>query len=425
MGASSSASGRPRSRPLLRVANGPGLAPEMDAPAPAAAPAWLPEGRSLLMACARHGLYRGWKQLGLPAGSVVLVPAFVCDTVTSPLERAGARLAFYRVRPDLSPDLDHAAEVLRKERRARALLWYRYLGFGYGIREARDFCRERGLYFLEDCAHALPLPPAGTLGDLAVFSIRKVLPVTNAGALVVNNRALLPLAEPDWGTAGRAYTQTLIDKAAALRRLHEERRPDGANLAEEARQRHVAYVLRLNAPRRPVREATRRRLHDADRPLLRMDRPVAPDALSRRVAAAAGLAAIARARRRNYRAYLRHVADLALFRELPPADVPLGFSLRVPDRDAFRLRLARLGVESTTHWPDWLLPAGARRGFPAERELADHLLTLPCHQDLAVEEIERVCRAIKQVWRTGGAKPSLHKACTVDARRSTACRNGP
>jgi dTDP-4-amino-4,6-dideoxygalactose transaminase len=401
-------------RPLRRVANSPGLGPELLRPAdgPRRMPSWLPKGRTVLLACARHGLYHGWRALGLPAGSAVLVPAFVCNSVTEPLLLAGARLVFFGVRGDLSPDLDHAAEAAarawrssrgRGQVRVRALLWYHYLGFPAGMLEARSFCRERGLFLFEDCAHALPVGgpgrPAGSWGDLAVFSIRKVLPVTNAGALVINNRALLPLPELPWSRPDGAYVRTLRDKELSLRRLDEERGPAGRRLARAALLRHVEYVSRLNSPRRPVREATRRHLHDPDRPLQRMARPVAPDELSLQVMQNADLAGVARARRRNYRAYLRRIGELALFPRLPAGVAPLGFSIRVPDRDAFRLRLARRGVESTTHWPDWLLPAGARRGFTAARHLADTLLTLPCHQGLRPEDVEFACRAVAQSWR--------------------------
>jgi dTDP-4-amino-4,6-dideoxygalactose transaminase len=359
----------------------------------------MPAARTVLLACARHGLYHGWRSLGLPAGSAVLVPAFVCDTVTEPLRLAGARIAFFHVRGDLSPDLDHAAEVLGREPRVRALLWYRYLGFPIGMAEAHAFCREHRLLFIEDCAHALPGGAAGTLGDFAVFSLRKVLPVTNAGALVVNNRELLPLPEPAWRRAGGRYQEVLRDKERSLRRLHDERLPAGAALAREARRLHVEYVAGLHSPSRARHEMARRRLREGDRPLGQMARPVAPDALSRRVIANADLAGIARARRRNCREYLRHIGELALFPELPAGAAPLGFPIRVPGRDAFRLRLARRGVAGGIYWPDWILPAGARRGFATERALADGLLALPCHQDLDPDDIKFACRMVKLAWR--------------------------
>ena len=272
-----------------------------------------------------------------------------------------------------------------------------------GMAEAREFCRGRGLFFIEDGAHALPGggpgKSAGSWGDLAVFSIRKTLPVTNAGVLVFNSRALLPVPEFSFRRADDGYARVLRHKELALRQHQDECGSSGRRLARAATLRHVDYVARLNSPRRAVREHTRKHVHDADLPLHRMARPVGPDELSLRVMLNADLPGIAAARRRNYRAYLRGLGEWALFPDLPDAAVPLGFSIRVPDRDAFRLRLARCGVESLTHWPDWLLPSPARSEFDSARRLADTLLTLPCHQDLGAEQIDYVCRAVRKAGR--------------------------
>lgn len=405
--------------PARYVANSPGIELEQlsqraanDRPA-GQLPPWLPAGRTVLVACARHGLYHGWRALKLPAGSAVLVPAFVCDTVTEPLRLAGARLVYFNVRADLSPDLDHAAEAAAKAERGRrvrvrALLWYHYLGFPAGMADAQAFCRERGLFLIEDAAHALPVGepvvpgrrgPAGSWGDMAVFSLRKMLPVTNAGALVINNRKLLPVPEPRWRQPGESYLAILRDKEAALRLRAAESSPGGRRLARAALLRHVEAVSRMNSARASIRQATREHWHDADLALWRMARPVAPDSFSVSVIRDADLPRIVQARRRNYRAYLDGIGELALFQRLPAGVAPLGFSIRVPDRDAFRLRLARRGVESSTHWPDWLLPAGVRRGFPTARRLADTLLTLPCHQGLDPDDIAFACRAVTRAWR--------------------------
>jgi len=286
----------------------------------------------VLLACARHGLYHGWRALRLPAGSAVLVPAFTCDTVTEPLKLAGAQLVFYHVCGDLSPDLEHADAILRRcpRQAIRALLWYHFVGIPAGISEAASFCRARGLFFIEDCAHTLPdggtgavRQPAGSRGDIAVFSLRKMLPVTNAGALVINNRDLLPAPAIRWQRADAAYAQMLRDKEAALRR----RAACDPVAAADAIHRHVAFVSRMNAPRRAVREHARRQIRDADLPLAQMGRPLAPDQLSRQVVCRANLSAMARARRRNYRAYLQGIGDLALFPRLPPVSHTPALSL--------------------------------------------------------------------------------------------------
>jgi hypothetical protein len=63
--------------------------------------------------------------------------------------------------------------------------------YGYPHPRLAEMCavaRERGIPLIEDCAHsldsALPAGPLGSLGDFAVFSLSKVLPVPSGGVLV-------------------------------------------------------------------------------------------------------------------------------------------------------------------------------------------------------------------------------------------------
>ena len=52
-------------------------------------PAWLPKGRSTLVPRASHALYLSWRALKLRRGDHFLCPAFTCNTVNLPLEKAG------------------------------------------------------------------------------------------------------------------------------------------------------------------------------------------------------------------------------------------------------------------------------------------------------------------------------------------------
>jgi len=387
---------------VRRIPNMPGLSPDLLTPVanPSRLPGWLPRGRTLLFPCARQGLYHGWKALGLPKGAPVLIPAFVCTTVSQPLLKAGARLLFFNVHRDLSIDRDHVNALLRRHPRTKALVWYHYLGLPVAMNAALELCSEHDLYFIEDCAHALFSTyggrPAGAWGDVAVFSIRKTLPVLNAGALVINNPRLLPPSPPAFREPGPAYTRILHAKATWLRRLHMESLGAGRGLARVGRLRHLRLITKMNSPVKSVREHTRKHLHDADRLHQQMERPFRLDDTSLLVMHNCIPAKIRRARRRNYSTYLGNLRDIAFLKSLPYGAAPLGFPVQVDARDDLRLRLARQGIESATHWPDWLLPPGVARQFPEAAHLANTLLTLPCHHGLAQAEIQHVCTAVRK-----------------------------
>src|SRR5207245_6549749 len=63
-----------------------------------------------------------------------------------------------------------------------------YVGFPGPVQELSVACRARRLLLIEDCAQALlsncAERPLGSFGDVAIFSIRKTLPVPDGGALV-------------------------------------------------------------------------------------------------------------------------------------------------------------------------------------------------------------------------------------------------
>jgi dTDP-4-amino-4,6-dideoxygalactose transaminase len=105
------------------------------------------------------------------------------------------------------------------------------------------------------------------------------------------------------------------------------------------------------------------------------------------------------ARRREIAGFYRErLAGLAL-----PADHPghvwHTFVVRVPDRDAFRTRLAQRGVETLVHYP---LPVHghpgyahlARPGLEQAERAAREVVSLPIHPELTDTEAETVVDAI-------------------------------
>ena len=364
------------------VNNFPGLGPDLLRPVPQAErpPAWLPGRRHLLVPCARNGLHLGWKALGLESGTHVLLPAFVCNTVSRPLEQAGALPVYFNVFEDLSIDWDHVTRLVRSKPYPRAMLWYHYLGLPIGFDDVVQFCREHGLYLIEDCAHALFSEhrgvPVGSTGDISVFSFRKTIPVLHAGALVVNNRRLGFRPPPLWREQEPGYQEHLCRLEIYLNRLHFQSRERTRQVLRPHFREALAGTEEWygNAGRiRPIDPVSRLVMHNVE-----------PDP-------------IRRARRRNFRVYLRELGALGLVRELPSGACPLGFPIRVKRRATLRRQMEGMGVEAVTHWWRPLLPEGVARRFATASRLAATVLTMPCHQDLSVPDIEYACATLKRL----------------------------
>ena len=157
----------------------------------------LDQPRVLLTFSGTAGIYQAFRAIGLRPGAVVLCPSYNCGHEIEPLIRLGLRVRCYRVGGDLEVDLDDLRR--RMDREVKAVLVTHYFGFGQRLDELKTLCDRRGVFLVEDCAHALFSDNAsgdlGRAGDAAVYSIRKTLPLPNGGAVLFNNPGI-PMPAP-------------------------------------------------------------------------------------------------------------------------------------------------------------------------------------------------------------------------------------
>lgn len=130
----------------------------------------------------------GLRYLGVSKGDEILLPELVCDVLMVPLANLGVKARFYKVGPGLKPDLGSAAENINDK--TAAFMAVHYFGFPQDTREIAEFCGQNDLWFVEDCAHSFLTSvdgrQIGSSGDIALYSYRKLVPVVNGGALIIN-----------------------------------------------------------------------------------------------------------------------------------------------------------------------------------------------------------------------------------------------
>jgi len=323
------------------------------------------EGRAVWEAShARFALREAIRLLGLRSDDEVLMPAFCCNTVSDPITAAGAAPVLCRVTRDARLDFDDVAERA-KSSRARALIAVHYLGFPEDLEAAQRVCREHDLVLIEDCSHALFSAPGGVpvgrTADLAAFSIRKTLPLGIAGALTLNpDRYACPppaAPEPAEGSPREDFLRQIkvlyTDFDRAVRTGESE----------------------LGQPERNRLWAQARALYASDTEAHTISR------VARVVMGHADREAIVARRRANFAHLLEHLGDWALFTSLPDGVCPLGFPVLVADREAAKKGLDEAAIGYLLHWSRKLVPAGGTEVCPEVPFLADHVMTLPIHQD--------------------------------------------
>jgi dTDP-4-amino-4,6-dideoxygalactose transaminase len=95
----------------------------------------------------------------------------------------------------------------------------------------------------------------------------------------------------------------------------------------------------------------------------------------------------------NYRALLERLAAYAIFPRIEPSVIPLGFPVRVANRDAIRQRLFDHQIYPPVHW---LIDGVVPRKYEDSHRLAGEIMTLPCDQRYSVKDMERMAEVFLQ-----------------------------
>lgn len=343
--------------------------------------------------CARTAIALACRRWGLGAGDEALVPAYNCGSEVDVLLKLGLRVRMYRVDRAACIDPVHVRALCRPH--TRLVLVIHYFGWPQDVRDLRGWCRERNIRLLEDCALALfsegPDGSLGRLGDAAVFSLPKTLPVPDGGILSLPATAdgeRAPLAAPPWRpllrhtlpllkartlhTAERLGVYPLARRLLGRSWLRSRIASNGAPLPDMP----ASYYFDLRLANRGMSRLTSGLLNDVN-----------PDV-------------VCATRRRNYRQLQQHLADLPkvrpLFTELPAGVCPLYFPVLVAARPRWLAALHAGGIPAIGWW------AGYHRqlpwaDFPEARQLKDHLLALPVHQDLSADRVAYVAHCVQQI----------------------------
>jgi dTDP-4-amino-4,6-dideoxygalactose transaminase len=334
---------------------------------------------------ARHAIYHLFRALGFGANDTILAPDYHSGNEVAAMRASGARLSFYRINRRLEPDLDQLDSLTRSG--ARALFVIHYLGWPQPMRELVAMCRARGVLLIEDCALALLSGiegrPLGAFGDFSIFCLYKTLPVPNGGLLLQNSGPLPDLERLEWEGCGMA---SLGGQTAELlvRRLRGRFAAMGGAIA--AAKRGFGRALRLLPAKRVTVGDIGFNLSDVNTRISSLSRLLLKQFDYERI----------RARRQANFLRMRdrlHGGVTLLRDDLEPGVCPLFFPILVRDKGAAATALWRRGVEAVQFW-NYGDPEAAREEGPEATYLRDHVLEIPIHQDINLDQIDYAARQI-------------------------------
>lgn len=137
----------------------------------------------------RDALLAGVRSLNLVEGDSIIVPAYMCESAIRPLRFYGYELIFVDVDENLNIPLCNIESIIKKFN-VKALLVVNYFGFTMNIGSLVNFCHKYNVKVIEDSSHSfmsqLFRDSVDIHSDMEIFSMRKVLPVQDGGALRIN-----------------------------------------------------------------------------------------------------------------------------------------------------------------------------------------------------------------------------------------------
>lgn len=328
---------------------------------------------------ASHALAAALKPMRHRGCNSLLLPAYICAEVTRTAVSAGFQTRFYDVSEGLGlPTAQLQARV--SEREVDAILLVHYFGFPQNVGELVGICRQFGVIVIEDCAHISFSPTGdsgeGRTGDVVLWSLWKTFPLSDGGALRINNKTVGPPSP-----VGRLG---LIEPAGkALKELF----------------RWVMWKIQVPPGRvgkfpsaAEVAETRSRSFSSAGRSPLTI-KPMSW--ISHRALRSQNFAECPRARKRNFNWWLERLQGFPgvkpVFDSLPEGVVPFSFPVLVQNRDIVRERMRRRGVYLGAGFPEApVVPPTLANDFANSRYFAENLLELPVHQNLCTQHLEKV-----------------------------------
>ena len=319
------------------------------------------------------------RKAGGVATITVWAPDYFCDEALIPLRGLGVNLKFYPIKEDLTPHWQFLEELAGGTDSPQVLVLVHYFGFPNAGREARRFCDRHEMALLEDSAHVLAPGPGMGMGDLQIFSPRKVLPVPAGGVLILPGKLVPYLDGHDKNPPKTAIIswlcRRLSQRLLVLFHLNWHR---FCNIAPNGQLPERQGGLQLSGP------------WPGDSYTLRLLQVMAAE-----------LRETVEARRRNYLELARAISGLGrvrpLFPELGEEVCPYAFPILIEHgSDGVLATLNAAGIPAS-RWPT-LPPEVLAREMEYQVAIQIHrqILLLPVHQGLSPCQLNRMGARLRE-----------------------------
>ncbi len=349
----------------------------------------------------RSAIYGPCRQIPDSAGNTVLIPAFHCPTVVSPVLAVGYKVRFYGVEENLSINLNQIRDELSPK--VAAIIVIDYFGFSQDISDLEKICAANDTLLIRDCSHSFlqtnPIRLAGQTSDIVTYSFWKLIPSMLGGGIFDRHNLIRE--------SQMRRRMSLRDRVVVWKQIGEQAvvNMDESWVKRVLLRLEEARVAGKQAPIEPAyNELSVEDVYPFDVDSIDVINPW----ICRHIIRHADLSAIAAARRDNYETWNSGLITSSSLHKLKPilgTDVcPWAYPVLLNDRVSIEFELRDLGVPFFT-FGEKLHPFVDESGFASTsayegtHQLTNNMICFSVHQGLskseiagAVEIVNRVCK---------------------------------
>ncbi len=180
--------------------------------------------------CGTNAIFLSLRAIGIDEGDEVILPSYVCYSVLAAVENAKAKPVLVDIQDNfIKMGYNISLEKIKQKisPKTKAVIVPHMFGYPAKIEEIKEFCSEKNIFLIEDCAMALGgelnKKPLGSFGDLSTFSFyaTKMISSGQGGMVLTNSSKLKSKIDDltqydDRNSKGEAYNLSFTDIQAAL-----------------------------------------------------------------------------------------------------------------------------------------------------------------------------------------------------------------
>ena len=349
----------------------------------------LTSGRAAIAIALEHA--------GITQNDEVLVPAYHCESMISPVLWREATPVFFRIKINTAIDIDDIISKITTK--TKAIIVTHYFGFLQDLMLVRKLCTEHNIILIEDCAHAffgsLNNQPVGSIGDYAIASSMKFFPCYDGGVLASSTRTLSNIQrnKPAASFQIKAFFN-IVERAIYYKRF---------GLAGKG----INAIVKVKEWLWNNIKSIRGKHHTSNSPassdggygLEESWIHKSTSLSSRFIINQSNMTRIIEKRKENYQKLYQALSQLEtarpLFKNINSSFVPLVFPLfvEVPEKSFDRLKKQGVPI---WRFGEYLDKKITKAFCPNSTALSAHVFQFPCHQELTNEELNWIISTIKE-----------------------------